>query len=40
MDRRVISKRYGQTFLNSLPECTVKIGKLAFLPEAAAEWLE
>ncbi|MBN1430375.1 MAG: DEAD/DEAH box helicase [Anaerolineae bacterium] len=40
MDRRVISKRYGQLFLNSLPECTVKIGKLAFLPEAATQWLE
>jgi DNA polymerase-3 subunit epsilon/ATP-dependent DNA helicase DinG len=40
MDRRVISKRYGQTFLNSLPECTLKMGKLALLSEAAAQWLE
>ncbi|MBN1310437.1 MAG: DEAD/DEAH box helicase [Anaerolineae bacterium] len=39
MDRRVISKRYGQSFLNSLPECTVKIGTLALLSETAAQWL-
>lgn len=40
LDRRVISKRYGQMFMNSLPECTVRNGKLSALPEAAAKWLE
>jgi DNA polymerase-3 subunit epsilon/ATP-dependent DNA helicase DinG len=39
LDRRVLSKRYGQAFLNSLPEATVKRGLTANLPGAVAEWL-
>ena len=39
LDRRLLSKRYGQTFLNSLPECTVVKRPLADLPSAAARWL-
>ena len=39
LDRRLLSKRYGQTFLNSLPECTVVKKPLADLPAAAARWL-
>lgn len=38
-DRRVISKRYGQLFLNSLPACTVYRGRMADLPRLAVEWL-
>jgi DNA polymerase-3 subunit epsilon/ATP-dependent DNA helicase DinG len=39
-DNRVITKRYGQVFLDSLPGCTVVRGRLADLPRAAKEWLE
>ncbi len=39
LDRRIISKRYGKLFLDSLPTCTVKSGSLADLPRAAAQWL-
>jgi DNA polymerase-3 subunit epsilon/ATP-dependent DNA helicase DinG len=38
-DKRIISKRYGQMFLNSLPECTAKQGPLADLPRFATKWL-
>jgi DNA polymerase-3 subunit epsilon/ATP-dependent DNA helicase DinG len=39
LDRRVLSKRYGQSFLDSLPDCTVKMGLTANLPDAVADWL-
>ncbi len=38
-DRRITSKPYGRTFLDSLPPCTVRAGRLADLPAAAARWL-
>ncbi len=38
-DRRVISKGYGSSFLESLPDCTVEYGSLAALPDAARAWL-
>jgi DNA polymerase-3 subunit epsilon/ATP-dependent DNA helicase DinG len=38
-DRRIISKRYGRSFLDSLPTCTVRPGSLADLPKAALRWL-
>ena len=38
-DRRVISKRYGSLFLDSLPGCQIRQGKLALLPEVAATWI-
>jgi DNA polymerase-3 subunit epsilon/ATP-dependent DNA helicase DinG len=40
LDRRIASKRYGQAFLNSLPECTIKQGPTSNLPGAVAGWLE
>jgi DNA polymerase-3 subunit epsilon/ATP-dependent DNA helicase DinG len=40
MDSRVLSKRYGELFLESLPACTTVRGPLADLPEAAALWLD
>ncbi|HEC22435.1 MAG TPA: DEAD/DEAH box helicase [Chloroflexi bacterium] len=39
-DRRVLSKRYGQQFLDSLPPCTVRQGRLADLPAIAVDWIE
>jgi DNA polymerase-3 subunit epsilon/ATP-dependent DNA helicase DinG len=40
LDKRVLTKSYGRSFLNSLPECTVKRGPLAELPVAAARWID
>nr|RPI78295.1 MAG: hypothetical protein EHM41_25530 [Chloroflexota bacterium] len=39
LDKRVKSKRYGQLFIDSLPECSVKEGPLSALPRTAAQWL-
>jgi ATP-dependent DNA helicase DinG len=38
-DRRILTKRYGKLFLDSLPQCTVKSGSLADLPHSATQWL-
>ena len=38
-DSRVISKRYGAQFLESLPDCTVRYGSLASLPLVASAWI-
>jgi DNA polymerase-3 subunit epsilon/ATP-dependent DNA helicase DinG len=38
-DRRVLSKQYGTLFIDSLPQCTLRRGKLNDLPRAAAQWL-
>jgi DNA polymerase-3 subunit epsilon/ATP-dependent DNA helicase DinG len=38
-DRRVLSKTYGNLFIDSLPQCTVKRGRLGELPRSAAQWL-
>lgn len=39
LDRRIVSKRYGQLFLHSLPDAHIKKGGLADLPTTAARWL-
>jgi DNA polymerase-3 subunit epsilon/ATP-dependent DNA helicase DinG len=39
LDRRILTKRYGATFLHSLPECTVEVGSRLDLPLAARAWL-
>lgn len=39
LDRRILTKRYGRLFLESLPTCTVRTGPLADLPRFAAKWL-
>lgn len=39
LDRRVQTKAYGRYFLESLPQCTVKVAPLAQLPRSAAQWL-
>ncbi|MBM3957115.1 MAG: hypothetical protein FJ313_03595, partial [Gemmatimonadetes bacterium] len=38
LDRRVISKAYGQRFLKALPECTYRQVTLDTLGRAVAEW--
>jgi len=38
-DNRVLTKRYGTSFLDSLPECTVVTDALETLPQRAASWL-
>jgi DNA polymerase-3 subunit epsilon/ATP-dependent DNA helicase DinG len=38
-DRRVLSKQYGRLFLEALPHCTTRRGRLADLPNAAVQWL-
>lgn len=39
LDRRVLTKRYGRLFIESLPTCTTKIGPLANLAPETARWL-
>ena len=39
LDRRILTKRYGKLFIESLPTCTMQVGALADLPRAATKWL-
>jgi ATP-dependent DNA helicase DinG len=39
LDRRVLTKRYGQLFIGSLPPCTQRVGSLGELPREAVKWL-
>ncbi|HRF94303.1 MAG TPA: helicase C-terminal domain-containing protein, partial [Aggregatilineales bacterium] len=39
LDARILNKRYGATFLESLPDCTMRDGALESLPSAAVSWL-
>lgn len=39
LDRRILTKRYGATFVQSLPECTVEVGSMFDLATAAREWI-
>jgi len=39
-DKRLLTKQYGQTFLQSLPDCTVRRGPYADLAKAAAAWMK
>jgi len=39
LDKRVLTKKYGRLFLESLPNCTFKQGLLADLPKLTAQWL-
>lgn len=40
LDRRIVSRRYGQSFVRSLPDCTVEIGSTNDLPGLAEDWLQ
>jgi ATP-dependent DNA helicase DinG len=39
LDKRIISKRYGKIFLDSLPQCTLQVGSASDLPRMASRWL-
>ena len=39
LDRRVQSKKYGRTFIESLPPCEVRSGPVRGLPEEVGRWL-
>ncbi len=39
LDRRLLSRRYGQLFLDSLPPCTRHQGPMHRLPAVASRWL-
>ena len=39
LDRRVLSKPYGKTFVDSIPRCTFQAGSVSELPDAVAGWL-
>ncbi len=39
LDRRIMTKRYGKAFLDSIPQCTRKVGSMHELPAIAARWL-
>ncbi len=38
-DSRVLNKRYGRAFIDSLPRCTVRLAPLSDLAEATQRWL-
>lgn len=38
-DRRVLTKTYGKLFVESLPQCTVRVGPLNDLAQLAGQWL-
>ncbi len=39
LDKRVLTKAYGNLFIQSLPQCTLRQGNLSDLPKLAARWL-
>ena len=39
LDNRVLTKRYGREFLNSIPKCTERIAGIRELPREAQRWL-
>jgi DNA polymerase-3 subunit epsilon/ATP-dependent DNA helicase DinG len=39
LDRRILSKKYGRAFIESIPTCTLKVDSINSLPAAAASWL-
>jgi ATP-dependent DNA helicase DinG len=39
LDRRLLTKRYGKLFIQSLPNCTLKQGTMNDLPAVTARWL-
>ena len=39
LDRRILTKRYGKLFIESLPTCTNRIDSVNNLPAIAARWL-
>jgi DNA polymerase-3 subunit epsilon/ATP-dependent DNA helicase DinG len=39
LDKRVLTKKYGRMFMESLPTCTFRQGVLADLPKLTERWL-
>ena len=39
LDKRILTKRYGRSFLDSLPTCKVQVGAMGDLPQSAVKWL-
>jgi DNA polymerase-3 subunit epsilon/ATP-dependent DNA helicase DinG len=39
LDKRVLTKKYGRQFIESLPLCTKKVGSTLDLPAATVKWL-
>jgi DNA polymerase-3 subunit epsilon/ATP-dependent DNA helicase DinG len=39
LDKRLQTRSYGRIFLQSLPKCTVKTGRLRQMPQVTIEWL-
>jgi DNA polymerase-3 subunit epsilon/ATP-dependent DNA helicase DinG len=39
LDRRILTKKYGKIFLDSLPECTKRVGTVMDLPQETVKWL-
>ena len=39
LDRRILTKRYGRMFIESLPECNVQVGPLANISKSVTRWL-
>jgi ATP-dependent DNA helicase DinG len=39
LDRRILTKKYGKLFIESLPECKMKVGSMNDLPGIAQKWL-
>ncbi|MDY7042219.1 MAG: helicase C-terminal domain-containing protein, partial [Chloroflexota bacterium] len=40
LDKRLLTKRYGTAFLNSLPRCTTRKGPVDELPRLAEAWID
>jgi DNA polymerase-3 subunit epsilon/ATP-dependent DNA helicase DinG len=40
LDRRILTKRYGRSFIESLPHCKTIVGPVGELPMKAAAWLK
>lgn len=38
-DKRILSKKYGRSFIESLPKCTNRIGSLLEMPRTVQKWL-
>jgi DNA polymerase-3 subunit epsilon/ATP-dependent DNA helicase DinG len=39
LDKRILSKKYGKYFIESIPKCKTVVGSVVDLPKAAEKWL-
>lgn len=39
MDKRILSKKYGKLFIDSLPQCTMRVGTSLDMPKVVEKWL-